>query len=483
MELFVTKLPLKPEVTREDVLLLINRWLVGSKKYAIDSLNYSFEKESYEEQFDFGCVKYLCTEVNGENIFACRFVNEKADGLWIVDTIFKERHSDKSVRITLSYFAKTGKPLASIWKPYLVKLFFESHYCSEEGVFPVLDSPILLTDKDVERCAGIMNGTLRAPLPVVYISVDSFRTEKYAINPKKLAYALAGRAHILVEPDANFAKSLREKTDGKNPYRGYIGIFIPGAECCEMVSLNNYFKNGVLEKDRLRDHICMTVQKFSVLYETSEEIRWNDLMNALLEKQLRADADENKQLFYEAEAERQDIAKREKSYKLQIENYKEDVRQLKDKILALQENFSAQKMKEKKISVPLYYEGIEEYHNGEISDCVLNLIKQAAAKLPKDNKNGGCRMQRILDNLIKNNDMSGEEEEFFTAIEVALKEKTLEGCLNKLKKLGFSYERGKHIKLLYQDYQFEMACTPSDYRANKNFFEQIKNVLSVRRKI
>lgn len=290
MDLFISKIKLKEDVTQEDVWELIVQWLKGSQHYGISEVQHYCDEYS-EQILNSKKLSVLSTQFYDENILACRFDNKEDNNIWYTSIIFSEKNNNKSVCIKLSCESSNyAAMLPKLHKPHIIKMLFDYGYCYENGIFPIIDKPIILKNSDVELCAKILNGKVETDLPVVFVSYDTY-VPGYDVNIEQLAIKLSGVAHVLVEPDKKFTKELRIKSQDKNPYNGYIGIYFPLTDYHEIISYREHFKNGILDKQSFENSIRYTAQRAVINHANIFDWSWDKLIVELHRKKIATESE------------------------------------------------------------------------------------------------------------------------------------------------------------------------------------------------
>ncbi len=471
MDLFISKIKLKEEVTQEDVWELIVQWLKGSQHYGISKVQHY--SEGYSEQIlNLKKLSVLSTKYDDENILACRFVNKEDNNIWYTSIIFSDKTNNKSICIKLSCESSNyAAMLPKLHKPHIIKMLFDYGYCYESGIVPIIDKPIKLRDSDVDLCAKILNGKVETDLPVVFVSYDTY-VPGYDVNIEKLAIKLSGVAHVLVEPDKKFTKELRIKSQDRNPYNGYIGIYFPLTDYHEIISYREHFKNGVLDKQSFENSIRYTAQRAAINHANIFDWSWDKLIVEFHREKLATESE---------------IASRSKQELDEyISAFDAENMQLKEQIAVLRKELD-----DKNAILELLKRGhsaenalslkhdIEPYFIDEIYDCVLSVLQISLSKIEKS-----TRRYEILKSIIDNNELTLIGEQLYKRMKEALKEKSLQQRRKKLEECGFELDKGSHDKLFFHDkkYSLTLAGSPSDYRSGMNSLSDILKLIDIYKK-
>ena len=475
MDLFTTKIKLVDNASWEAIWDIINTWLTNSPHYGIKSIDYSGE-ETFHQEFDNKEIKIVNCDVSSDKIFALRFVNPENNNIWTTDCIYSETTLEKRVSITLSCTSNDySRILPRIHKPYIIKNIVESGLCYTDGNIPISDAPIYLKETDLDLCAKIMSGTISTPLPVIYLSIDSYNPQKYSADEKVLAIKLSGIAHILVEPNKKFSRELQEQTNSQNPYNGYVGIYFSNSTYKEILSLESFYVRGVLDRTKMSNAIRATVQQALLNRDNSSDYTWSSIQVALHRKK------------YESESENAIKAKRECDDF--IEAFDADINARDDKILGLQRQLDAkngiiESLKAKndiQHSISFKTDGICEFYNGELNDFILHLLSSVNKSFKQSMTE---RQQELLTAFLNNNKEIGTGKVLLNDIEKALKEKSLPTRRSMLSKCGFYVKKGSHDKVYFHNpkYPFTLANSPSEHRGDDNMLSDIKKVIDIYKK-
>lgn len=364
--------------------------------------------------------------------------------------------------------------LPKIHKPYIIKKIIESGLCYDGGCFPIIDSPIYLSEEDLELCAKIMRGEVHTNLPVTYISYDSYNPTSYSVDEKDLAIKLSGISHVLVEPNKDFALKLKDLANGNNAYHGYVGIYYPNSTYREILSYNDFFSNGYLDKIKMAHAIRKTVQQSIINHNNSYTYSWDSLLtsyhlrklNSAQEKSLEAKKDLKEFIdAFDAENKKKDEIIQSLQSQLDTKN-------------SIIESFKQKS--DSQSSIYFDKSGISEFFPGELNDLVISILSQAQSKVEED-----TRLYELLSLLLSSNRIIGTGRVILKDIEKAMSEKSLETRRSILKKCGFTVEMGAHDKIFFHDskYSFTLANSPSDHRSQQNTGKEILKKISVYKKI
>lgn len=469
---FTTKLPLKKDIDYRTVFDVIKKWLMESPHYDIKEIKYDFEEELDISTSSNTALKILNTSVKEDKVFAVRFENYEEKAIWRTDCVFIEKTHEFLIQLSCESKSYTTK-LPKLHKPHIIKLLFEQNMVAETGIYPITDKPILLADEnDIEKCAKIMLGESSTYLPVVYLSYNSFCSFNYAVDPEAIAIKLAGVAHVLVEPDIEFSKKVKQLSDGNNAYNGFIGVYFPGTKYRDYISYNEYLKDGFIDKKTIGDAVRYAVQQAALNHCNVDDWSWDKIVLENAKQRFLQQAN----VTSDTQREFDDYVA---AFDVENERLKEKIESLTkqlDSKTAQLESYRTKGNQDVKIRLQC---GIQEFYADECYDFVLNVLSQAKARLV-----AGTRSYEIIDNILCANNPCNHGKEIFRNIEQALREKSLTRRRKLLEDCGFKVEVGPHDKITFHDnkYMFTLSNSPSDYRNADNIYKEIMNLLDIYRK-
>lgn len=471
MDKLVTRIPLRESVEKEHIINLIKEWIIG-QRYGISNIDYTDEENKVLE-FENGCgLKFINTKIGEKEVLAVRFTNTEKYAVWNVDCIYENDESGKFFSVKLSC-AKSKDPnkLPNIHKPKIVNMLLAKGYCEDKGVFPVVGTPIFLTNEQLDACANIMQGKIKLSLPIVYVSFDSRSGTNYNVDVNDLAKELGGIAHVLVEPNMKFSNKLTKKCDKINACLGYVGIHFSGGKYRTNCSYKNFFNKGVLVKKEFQKDICSTLYQSLLNYQPLSDLTWESV-NVDYHRTKINSRDEDIHLSEELVR----VAEKEKDeYKSLMEAAESEKDKLKDKIDDLQEQMfnmdarikSLEAALENKCEDGLIVKGdFKEFYNDEVKDCIISVLEKELNNCIK-----GWRKEEIIKHLLEDNKITGEGKEIFQEIDKVIKDKSTNSRRRNLEKIGFVLEKGSHDKYAYKGnskYAVTISNSPQDNRTDKN---------------
>lgn len=432
-------------------------------------------------------------EYRNQNIIAVRYEKREEDGaVWDTDYVMNFKTMKMAIRLDRSFMPEALTIDPKFSTPHFITLLIEKGYIKKDGDLPVLKTPVMIDDSNVEMLADIINGKTRYRLPVVYISKTFF--DEDPVNTGLLASKLKGVAHVLVQESNCTNDRLRKLCDGKNEYYGAIGIYYAN----QAIGHRRYLYRSSIGMDAyLMGKVIRVVIQNSNAQLVDTLYTWQGVNNALLKDRLlsqneeRAAAEkERRETLYELLELKENLDKTQKSiYKKALEDAKSeadkildgfeaDMQKLQDEVTRLTrdiekleyENTGLRAKLDSNTAVPLLYMGNEDdFYQGEIKDFVLSAVKnELNGTGPK------TRRYDVLQDVLQANDY--QEMSKKRAEEAKRLLSNYSGMTPKLKRgleaIGFVFDESDHQKVKYYGddrYTVIYASTPSDKgRSGKN---------------
>ena len=432
-------------------------------------------------------------EYRNQNVIAVRYEKQEDDGsIWDTDYVMNFSAMKMAVRLDRSYTQEALFTDPKFSTPHFITLLIERRYLKNDGNLPVLRTPVIIDEENLELVSDTVKGEKKYKLPVVYISRTYY--DEDPVNVRVLAGRLKGVAHVLVQKSKVTNLRLRDMCDGKNEYNGAIGIYYPN----QAIGHRRYLYRSSIGYDSfLLEKVIRVVIQHSNSQMIDTLYTWQGVNNALLRDRLASQREER--LAAEAAKKRAEqeathlldtLDEEERRIRKQalddarteadkiLDGFDEDMTRLQKQIDGLTRanealQFENQGLKAKLDSsdaVPILYMGDEyEFYQGEIKDLILSVLSDSLSGIPQKS-----RRMDIVKDIIGSND--------YQKLSVAKAEKVkcllknydgMSGRLRQaLKDLGFEItEEGKHYKITYFGdgrYQTVFAKTPSDGRSGKN---------------
>ncbi len=472
MQLFITKLPIRETLTKENFVKLLLEWNSSSFYEA----NIISEKEwngSYDCRFGGDDLWMEISDYPEGGIIAARYEKKARNGvLW--DTDFVVNYNEMKISVVVSRVF-TPDAVNARWHlalPSFISLLIKHGHLQPDASLSVGETPIHITMDNAGLLTDAVCGIAEYDLPVVYISKND--SGRNPVDAEKMAFSLKGAAHVMVEEKAEMNAYLDSVCGGKNVCGGKLGIYFAGKSYSfsgDPASDPDTYDNDLANKVQSRVFNICNNRYVDPMY-TWDGVNSEKLITRLgrLDQMLKdqasakTDADDMLALY---EEENSDLTRN-------IADLKDRYNALYYENMWLREQLNAQNGK------PLLSYGPEkDYFEGEVKALILSCLKaQVNSTQPRS------RRRDVLEAVIEANDDGTD----------VLKKKTEEvkkilkggrslspGDKRSLERLGFQIsEEGSHIKLKYYGndrYLITLSKTSSDVRAALNGASEIENTV------
>lgn len=328
-----------------------------------------------------------------------------------------------------------------------------------DGPLRVSNQPRLLAGHELPLAADLILGDSDHRLPIVYVSA-CFQPG-HAIDPRRLASRLAGRAHVVVEPGNSFSRQLQALAKSTNVYGGTVGIYWPEGGEPRRFYLGTLYQTAAELGDAIQEDLHRTLRQRRPLPRCTwahlrEQVSQNTIAalksagSLSIDDCIRSFGEEiaaKEQLLQEAEEEIERLRQRE-------------IRPGDDNILLSP--------------------GTERnFYDQEILGIVLDALADARKYVPPDS-----RRHHVLQSIVGANPLPHRTA---NAHRDALKNllrgtSTLDARIRRgLESMGFRISNGgKHYKLVYQEddrYTYTLPKSGSDHRGGLNAANDIGRLM------
>lgn len=463
---FATEFPVETTRTSIDFLVAVREWLLGSPHTAFkeSDLSEMDAKDEFSAKRSNEFIEALKYEASGSDMAAIRYT--KLDrGLEWVSTIVFSRSQPASwigVRTTCeSQHPAARLPVAK--KPVFVQTFLARLGGGIDGELNVQAIPLRLANSDIPLAARCIAGQSGCRLPLVYISARF--QGGYLVDVDSLAEALAGMAHVLVEPNRAFSVRLMSEVNSQNVYGGAIGVYWPEGGGRRSFFLHqesespSEMERAVVEE--VRSALANRRPLARVTWATVQELISRRTSNALRE-----------QGSTEVQKYVDEFDKELKSKQDKIEDAEREISRLEAEIRKYQAQSPMQS------GLVLQTAPEQDLYAGELIGVVRDAIADAVTRVTEDS-----RRQHILNSIVKANPPTGEAEAMRDRLKTLLRDfRSMDAKVRSaLQDMGFDIsEEGKHYKIVFQGddrYTFTMPKSGSDYRGGLNLAGDISRLL------
>lgn len=128
-----------------------------------------------------------------------------------------------------------------------------------DGPLRVSNQHRLLAGHELPLAADLILGYSDHRLPIVYVSA-CFQPG-HAIDPRRLASRLAGRAHVVVEPGNSFSRQLQALAESTNVYGGTVGIYWPEGGEPRRFYLGTLYQTAAELGDAIQEDLHRTLRQ------------------------------------------------------------------------------------------------------------------------------------------------------------------------------------------------------------------------------
>jgi hypothetical protein len=227
MLLFRTQFPLHQNTSPEVFFQTVIKWLAGSPHTKLaDQLVEITQIKPFLIQSDSEVLEHLLFE--SKDSFRIGFKYKKTDlkGEWSTKLVFNQGENIRKVSLDIEFEQKIPSPKSpEIRLPRILVDLLKTCGGGNDGEIKCQGEPIFLGDLDIDFAAQIINGKLNHFMPIVYFS--AYYDGSIAANPNYFSEKLFGLAHVIAEPNIQFARRLKLSTSGTNVYEGAVGVYWP----------------------------------------------------------------------------------------------------------------------------------------------------------------------------------------------------------------------------------------------------------------
>ena len=225
---FATEFPIEATRTSTDFLVAVREWLLGSPHTAFEASELSEMdiKGEFSAKKSNELIESLKYEATSSDMAAIRYTKLDRGLEWVSTIVFSRGQPASWIGIRTS--CESQHPAARLpiaRKPVFVQTFLTRLGGGPDGEIKVQATPLRLANSDIPLAARCISGRAGSRLPLVYVSARF--QGGHIVNVDSLAEALAGMAHVLVEPNRPFSVRLMNEVNSQNVYGGAIGVYWP----------------------------------------------------------------------------------------------------------------------------------------------------------------------------------------------------------------------------------------------------------------
>ena len=460
---FATEFPVKREHASARFLQAVRDWVLGSPHTRFRSEGLTGIETSGAARTENERIDVLSAASRGHDSAAAKYTRNDDDLEWTTTIGFSRGTSDSWVAIRVSCESRQPAvrlPLAR--KPVAVRVLMSALGSAPDGVLDVCDTPHRLEQIDVDIAAKLISGQAGCHLPIVYASSGFDAT--YLVDVDRLAWDLAGMAHVVVEPNRAFSLRLRAEVSSQNVYGGTVGVYWPDGAGRRSFFVGREFESP----DDVRRAISGEITTALTNRRPLDRCTW-----AAVQRQVSRHTFEVLKAEGSQEVERyiEEFDKEREADAAQLADAEREIARLKAELRAYESRDSLDS------GLTIRTAPERDLYPGEIGDLVRNAIHDAATGAPDS------RRVHVLRSILDANPATEEPNRFRTKLKELLRgSKTVDRRVRKgLEELGFDVsEGGKHYKLVFRGdprYTFALPKSGSDHRGGLNATSKITRQL------
>ena len=462
---FATEFPVEATRTSVDFLAAVREWLLGSPHTAFEASDLSEieAKDEFSAKKSNELIETLKYQATGNDMAAIRYT--KLDrGLEWVSTIVFSRGQPSWIGIRTS--CESQHPAAKLpiaRKPVFVQTFLTRLGGGADGEIKVQAIPLRLANSDIPLAARCVSGRAGCRLPLVYVSARF--QGGHLVNVDSLAEALAGMAHVVVEPNRPFSVRLMSEVNSQNVYGGAIGVYWP-----EGGGRRSFFLHHESESpSEMERAVVEEVRSALVNRRPLARVTWSAVQELISRRTFAALRDQGST---EVQRYVDEFDKELKSKQEELEDAEREIARLEAEV----RKYQAQSPMQSGLFLQTAPE--QDLYAGELLGVVGDAIADAVTRVTEDS-----RRQHILKSIVAANPPTGEAEAMRNRLKSLLRDfRSMEAKVRSaLQDMGFEIsEEGKHYKIVFQGderYTFTMPKSGSDHRGGLNLAGDISRLL------
>lgn len=485
---------MQEQYTKEKYIETISRYITETYKYTITAKTLTRGLEQ-EREYIIECknLKIICIDYKKdveEELIGVRievnetlmnkYKREKAIN-WYMEILYNQTDNERSIRIRIGYtqeMTEHNRLQDSLYVPTILQYIEKD--VAQESELPIVRKPIeIKTETELKVFAKYIDGTIEniRALPMVYVS-ESMETDGqgiYAINIYLLAQLLYGRAHVVIISQGMLRTHMLEIAQTKIAYAGAIGVYYGVNNSYTKINGNGnglYRINSIIEHSNKEagtawENIQIEHTMNIAYQQLSKEVQEYVQQMTKREQQIRED--------YQAkyEMKQQELQQVKERYSIIYAEKQQLEQQQLQMINALQQKATTQ---EDNIALTC----TNMLYTQEGYELIYSILKQIRQYMQK---NGDIHNRRyeIIENILSEN-----KESLVNKGRMAIIDRSINKLnTTELEQIGFKVRTNEHNYVYIPDtqYSFTLPKTPSDYRAIKNIYNEIRNSLDVSKKI
>lgn len=463
---FATEFPVEATRTSIDFLAAVREWLLGSPHtvFQLSDLSDLETQDEFSARKSNETIEALKYEAAGTDMAAIRYTRLDRGLEWVSTIVFSRGLPSSWIGVRTScesQHAAAKLPVAR--KPVFVKTFLTRLGGGVDGEMKVQAIPLRLANSDIPLAARCISGKAGCRLPLVYVSAR-FKGG-HIVNVDSLAEALAGMAHVLVEPNRPFSTRLMNEVGAQNVYGGAIGIYWP-----EGGGRRSFFLHHESESSLEMEHAVVDEVRSALANRRPySRVTWSAVQELISRRTFAALREQGSTEVqkYVDEFDKEIRAKQE-----ELDNAEREISRLEAEVRKYQAQNPMQS------GLVLQTKPEQDLYAGELVGIVRDAIADAVTRVTEDS-----RRQHVLNSIVKANPPTGEAEAMRNRLKALLRDfRSMDAKVRSaLQDMGFEIsEDGKHYKIVFQGddrYTFIMPKSGSDHRGGLNLAGDISRLL------
>ena len=488
---FATDFAVDPAHGPEDFLRAIASWLLDVERTAIAAEQLQALPTETSSRINTGgeLLQTLIARQPDATVAGIRYSRQEEHLTWITTVVFSRRLKARgngagNTDLPDMVFPETDTaPASDAWlgiriectsslpqahlpvdrDPAIVPALLNALGGGLDGPLRVSNQHRLLAGHELPLAADLILGNSDHRLPIVYVSA-CFQPG-HAIDPRRLASRLAGRAHVVVEPGNSFSRQLQALTKSTNVYGGTVGIYWPEGGEPRRFYLGTLYQTAAELGDAIQEDLHRTLRQRRPLPRCTwahlrEQVSQNTI--AALKSAGSVSVDDYIRSFdEELAAKDQRLLEAEE----EIERLRQELRQ--------------REVRSDDGNILLAPGTERNFYDQEILGIVLDALADARKYVRPDS-----RRQHVLQSIVDANPLPHR---IATTRHETLKDllcgmTTIDSRIRRgLESMGFRISNGgKHYKLVYQEddrYTYTLPKSGSDHRGGLNAANDIGRLM------
>ena len=340
---------------------------------------------------------------------------------------------------------------------------------------------------------GILGAKSETTLPVVYFSLKNRRKPAWNPAAEKAAKKLFGLANLYKEPSREFSEFLREKTNGRNPFDGAVGIYwkqrfriLRNPSLRNIVySVCRFWASSYIPEELTWDFIitlyykkCLKAQTKKCV-ETAELLAVQEIQTEKSEARAKKNREDLRLCTEELELTQRELSRQKDEYEKFVEEFDPEIDRLKaenDRLKTELDGYKKRFSKSNAANFSIDFNLNEKnLFPGEIDDFVRGILFKGMLEKSKIDDRDRTRLKDVASDFV------GLNPDFeFSKSQSAAKYERIDRQIKagevEIEDFYFESDNGHKKYSFCNDprYRITKANTASDDRANKNLASDVR---------